>query len=579
MHHGSLEELIVTASDWARVDPDPATAAELREVLAAVQRGDESAVADLASRFSGPLEFGTAGLRAAIGAGESRMNIAVVRRTAAGLARFLTDTADGEYTPRVIIGYDARYRSYDFAVESAGVFVAAGFETLLMPTHLPTPVLSWGVLAFDADLGVMVTASHNPKEDNGYKVYVGGRVEPEIGRGAQIVPPIDGLISEAIHWDEDLSSIAVADSGWTVLPGSGQDGDVEARYVDAVVALSPAGTAGSAGARDLRIVTTALHGVGGHTLAAVLAQAGYADSFPVPEQQEPNPDFPTVAFPNPEEKGAMDLSLALAESVGADLVIANDPDADRASAAIPTPEGGWRQLRGDEVGLLLGEYMIDRGIAAGQTPVLANSIVSSRHLGALCAARGVEHHQTLTGFKWIARVPGLTFGYEEALGYDVAPQLTNDKDGISAALILAELAQSLKARGSSMQAALDAAAVRDGIYATDQISIRVAQLSERDVLLGRLRSQTPSTLAGSPVVSVVDMQDGVDGLPPTEGMLLLTEDNTRVIVRPSGTEPKLKCYLEIVEQVSTPDALSSAHAAASVRLASLRSDLAAVFGL
>ncbi|WP_394160200.1 phospho-sugar mutase [Galactobacter valiniphilus] len=576
MKHHSIEELTVRAAEWAAADPDPATAAELREVLAAVERGQDGAEADLRSRFSGPLEFGTAGLRAAIGAGESRMNIAVVRRTAAGIARFLAGAAEGAYVPRVVIGYDARYRSHDFAVESAGVFSAAGFEVLLMPTHLPTPVLSWAVRAFDADAGVMVTASHNPKEDNGYKVYVGGRVEPGVGRGAQIVPPIDGLISEAIHWDEDLAGIAVADSGWTVLPAAGEEGDVEARYVADIVALSPAP---ADGARDLSIVSTALHGVGGQTLAAVLSGAGYSALHPVLEQETPDPDFPTVAFPNPEEKGAMDLSLALAERVGADLVVANDPDADRCSAAIPTPGGGWRQLRGDEVGVLLGSYLIRRDAAAGRTSIMANSIVSSRQLGAVCAAASVEHHQTLTGFKWLARVEGLTFGYEEALGYDVAPALTNDKDGISASLLLAELAQALKDEGRSIQSELDRINVGTGIYATDQISIRVAELSERDVLLGRLRSAAPASLGGSAVVSVDDLADGVDGLPPTTGLRLLTEDNTRVIVRPSGTEPKLKCYLEVVVPVASESGLEAADAAADARLSAVRADLGAALGL
>ena len=569
----TLDELLTRATAWADADPDPVTTREMRAVVDAVRAGEDGAEADLRSRFSGPLTFGTAGLRAAIGAGESRMNIAVVRRTASGISRFLSATAAGAYVPRVIIGHDARHRSRDFALESAGVFVAAGFEVLLMPTHLPTPVLSWGTLAFDADAGIMVTASHNPKEDNGYKVYVGGRVEPGLGKGAQIVPPIDGLIAEAIDWAEDLDSIAVADSGWTLLPDAGEEGDVEARYVADVVALSPARES-----RDLRIVSTALHGVGGHTLAAVLSAAGYADHHPVAEQEVPDPDFPTVAFPNPEEKGAMDLSLALAERIDADLVLANDPDADRMSVAIPSGTG-WRQLRGDEVGVLLGDYLIRRDAAAGRASVMGNSIVSSRQLSALCAQHGVPHSQVLTGFKWLARVPGITFGYEEALGYDVAPHLTNDKDGISACLLLAELAQDLKDRDSSIQAALDAINVATGVYATDQISLRVAQLSERDVITDRLLSAPPAALGGSAVVSVDDMADGLDGLPPTTGLRLMTEDDTRVIVRPSGTEPKLKCYLEIIEPVASQDDLARADQAADARLAQLRADLAAVLGL
>lgn len=578
MKHHSIEDLIARAAAWRAADPDPVTATELDDVLAAVDRGDGEAVEDLASRFSGPLEFGTAGLRAGIGAGESRMNIAVVRRTAAGITRFLAAraaAADEAWTPRVVIGFDARHRSADFAEDSARVFTAAGFETLLMPTALPTPVLAWAVRALDADAGVMVTASHNPKEDNGYKVYVGGRVEPGDGRGAQIVPPVDAEIASAIDWDEDLTGIDLAADGWTVLPAAGEDGDIERGYVDAVVALSPA-----SGNRDLRLVTTAMHGVGGHTLAAVLDAAGFGDVHVVAEQEEPDPDFPTVTFPNPEEEGAMDRALALAAQVDADLVVANDPDADRCSAAIPTPDGGWRQLRGDEVGILLGSHVLERALAAGnEHPVLANSIVSSRQLGTYCASRGVEHHETLTGFKWIARIPGLVFGFEEALGYDVAPDITHDKDGISATLLLAELAQGLKDEGTSLQQALDATSVRDGFHLTEQISIRVKELSERDVLLDRLGSATPSTLGGVEVSAAEDMADGIDGLPATAGMRLLLRDDTRVIVRPSGTEPKLKCYLEVIEPVADTDDLARARDAATERLAAVKADLSTALGL
>jgi phosphomannomutase len=543
-----------------------------------VERGEDGALADLASRFDGPLTFGTAGLRARIEAGESRMNIAVVRRAASGLARFLQQKADGAWTPRVVIGFDARYRSHDFALDSARVLTAAGIETLLMPEALPTPVLSWAVRALEADAGVMVTASHNPRWDNGYKVYVGGRIEPGDGRGAQIVPSTDTEIAEAIHWDEALDGIALADDGWTVLPAAGSSGDIEQRYVADVVGLSPAPDA-SAPQRDLRLVTTAMHGVGGHTLAAALRQAGYTDVHVVAEQEQPDPEFPTVEFPNPEEKGAIDLALDLARRVDADLVIANDPDADRCSAAIPTPDG-WRQLRGDEVGVLLGEYVLDRALADGvANPVIANSIVSSRHLAAICAARGVKHAATLTGFKWIARVPGLVFGYEEALGYCVAPDLTHDKDGISATVVLAELAQGLKQRGSSLLEALDAKAVRDGVYLTEQVALRVTALSERDVLLGRLLSETPAALGGSPVVAAENMADGLDGLAPTDGLRLLLADDTRVIVRPSGTEPKLKSYLEVVEPVSGADDLGRARAAAASRLAAVKGDLATAMGL
>ncbi|THE13515.1 phospho-sugar mutase, partial [Kocuria rosea] len=373
--------------------------------------------------------------------------------------------------PRAVVGYDARHGSEVFARDTAAVFTAAGIETLLLPAPLPTPVLAWAVRALEAEVGVMVTASHNPPADNGYKVYLGGRaVEPE-ARGCQIVAPHDRMIAERIAAVGPVEDIPRAQDGWTVLPSS-----VEQDYLDAVLpAVVPAAADGE---RPLRIVLTPLHGVGGRTTTEALRRAGLADVHVVPEQAEPDPDFPTVAFPNPEEPGALDLALATARAVGADLVLANDPDADRVAVAVPVPGAGgtaqdWRMLRGDEVGALLGHAAAAR-CAGREGAVFANSIVSSRLLGRIAAAAGIAHQETLTGFKWIARVPGLAFGYEEALGYCVAPEVVRDKDGISAAAAVAVLADELRAQGRTLLDVLDDLALAHGLYATDQLSIRVA---------------------------------------------------------------------------------------------------------
>ncbi|MFB0835259.1 phospho-sugar mutase [Arthrobacter halodurans] len=578
--------LLSAADGWAAEDPDADTAAELRALAAAAgadDAGSPAALADLADRFGGPLEFGTAGLRAALGAGPNRMNRAVVRRTAAGLARYLLDSAAGAYTPRAVVGYDARHKSDAFALDTAAVLTAAGVDTFLLPDRLPTPVLAWAVRALDCEAGVMVTASHNPPQDNGYKVYLGGRAVAGAGRGAQIVAPMDADIARRIEHGLPLSAIPLADSGWTVLPGAGQEGDVQARYVEAVAALAPAAGRAPGG---LRIVLTPLHGVGGDTMGRVFAASGFTDVRLVEAQAHPDPDFPTVDFPNPEEPGAMDLALEQASREGADLVVANDPDADRCAVAVEFPGQGWRMLRGNEVGSLLGEHVAARraaraaagGTAAAPAGVFASSIVSSRQLARIAAAHGLEHRTTLTGFKWIARVPDLAYGYEEALGYCVAPDLVRDKDGISAALLLAELAEELKADGRSIPEALDELALVHGLHATDQLSVRVQSLDLLGAMMGRLRSRTPASLGGSEVVAAVDLAEGGD-LPPTDGMLYLTADETRVIVRPSGTEPKLKCYLEVVAHVSSADELPAARAAARGRLDAVVADVRDALGL
>ncbi|TDE15795.1 phospho-sugar mutase [Jiangella asiatica] len=561
-----MSDVLDKARAWLADDPDPATRAELRAVLSRAVDGDDDALADLADRFAGILRFGTAGLRGALGAGPNRMNRAVVIRAAAGLAAYLRDTripVDGR-RHRVVVGFDARYRSHDFALDTAAVMTAAGFDALIMPRTLPTPVLAFAVRQLDADAGVMVTASHNPPEDNGYKVYLGGD-----DGGSQIVSPADAEIATHIDAVASVASVPRAETGWAEI---GED------VVDAYL-TSAAAVAMPGGPRQARIVLTSLHGVGGATVLDTLRQAGFTHLHAVAEQADPDPDFPTVAFPNPEEAGAIDLALALARDVGADLVIANDPDADRCAVALPSRaderDGDWRMLHGDQVGALLGEHLA----ATGRGGVFANSIVSSRLLGRIAAAHGLEHVETLTGFKWISRVPGLRYGYEEALGYCVDPESVRDKDGISAAVLVAELAAATQAGGRTLWDVLDDLALRHGLHVSDQLSVRVDDLSLIGGAMARLRATPPSTLAGSPVTTADDLLAGDGGLPPTDGLRYLTADGSRAIVRPSGTEPKLKCYLEVVIPVAAASGLPAARETATRRLAAIRSDVSAALGL
>ncbi|MDP9822229.1 phosphomannomutase [Nocardioides massiliensis] len=553
-------DLHARVTAWIGEDPDPATRAELSDLLAAARDGDAAAEADLAARFAGTLQFGTAGLRGALGGGPNRMNRVVVGRAAAGLAAYLD--AQGLEGP-VVIGYDARHGSEQFALDTAAIVEGAGRDALLLPGPLPTPVLAFAIRHLDAAAGVMVTASHNPPQDNGYKVY--------LGDGSQIVPPADVEIAAAIAAVGAYPDIPQAE-GWTVL---GED--VVTAYVDAVVALSPATE------RSLRVVTTPLHGVGGETLATVLTLAGFSDMHVVASQAAPDPDFPTVAFPNPEEPGAIDAALAVARAVDADLVIANDPDADRCALAVPGPEGdrdAWRMLRGDEVGALLAQHVLDRGDVPPDG-ILATSIVSSSLLGVIAAAAGVGYAETLTGFKWIGKVAGLAFGYEEALGYCVAPHLVRDKDGISAALLACELADRAKAEGRTLDDLLDDLGRRHGLHATDQLSVRVTDLAEIDTAMQRLRAVPPTQLGGFAVTGVDDLSAGSATLPATEGLRYRLAEGGRVVVRPSGTEPKLKCYLEVVVPVEqeAEDGVAAARIVAAQRLDAIRTDLAQAAGL
>lgn len=574
--------LLNDAREWAAQDPDPATSAALLELIRSSVEGDPAARQELQDSFRGTLQFGTAGLRAALGPGPNRMNRVVVRRAAAGLADFLTDAvakASPGTRPRAVVGYDARHNSDVFAAETAAIFTAAGIETFLMPAALPTPLLAYAVRALECDGGVMVTASHNPPQDNGYKVYLGRHAVAENGNGAQIVAPYDAEIADRISAVGALNTIKLAADGWTVLDGSLAAGYRSETAGLALPDLFPA--------RDLRIVLTPMHGVGGETALAVLNAAGFGDVTLVKEQAEPDPDFPTVSFPNPEEPGALDLALETADRLDADIVLANDPDADRAAVAAKDPDTGtWRMLRGDEVGALLGAHVAARHAEAGaETPdgenpgVFANSIVSSRLLSCIAAASGFAHEETLTGFKWISRVPGLVYGYEEALGYCVAPDLVKDKDGISAAVLIAELAATAKADGKTIFDTLDELYLQHGLHASDQLSIRVADLGLLDAMMNRLRVSPPESFGSSAVEVSTDLSVGSDHLPPTDGLLYVTRNLTRVIIRPSGTEPKLKCYLEVIHQVGSAAELPEARQAARAALDEVLRDVSEALGL
>ena len=520
------------ARAWAAQDPDDETRSELQPVLDRADAGDREALDTLTARFAGRLAFGTAGLRAELGYGPLRMNRVVVTQAAAGLARFLIDTGRER---SVVIGYDGRVNSDVFARDSAEVMRGLGLEVTLLPSALPTPVLAFAVRHLGVGAGVMVTASHNPPRDNGYKVYLGGDDE-----GSQIVPPVDGEIAAAIDAVAagDVRDLARA-TDYTVAG----DALVQA-YVDATAATVP--TPRLPVDAQPTVVYTAMHGVGWETARAVFAAAGFAEPVVVPEQIEPDGAFPTVSFPNPEEPGAMDLSIARGVAVGADLVIANDPDADRLALAIPDGQGSFRRLSGNEVGWLLGWRAAARAASGGVTGTLAASIVSSPALSRVAARYGLEYRDTLTGFKWVSRVPSLVFGYEEALGYLVDPDVVRDKDGISAALALLDLAVGLAASGKTVADQLDAFAAEFGAFASGQVATRVDDLSRIGEIMAALRSSAPSSLGGIAVESVTDYSDGVEGFPPSDILRYDLAGEARVIVRPSGTEPKVKVYIDTV---------------------------------
>ena len=515
---------------WIAGDPDPATRADLQSLP------DDA----LAERFSAPLTFGTAGLRGPVRAGPNGMNVAVAIRTTAGIAAWLRSRGLGG-SP-VVVGRDSRHGSAPFAAAAAEVLAGAGFPVTLLPAPIPTPVVAYAVRALGAQLGVQITASHNPAGDNGYKVYLDG--------GAQLIGPADREIEAAI------AAVGPANSVPRTPIDLSADDTVVRGYLDRVVSLARPGD------RDLRIALTPMHGVGGHLAVTALQRSGFTDIHTVATQFAPDPDFPTVAFPNPEEPGATDELRRLAATVRADLAIALDPDADRCAVGVPTADG-WRMLSGDETGALLGDHLLSRQ-SAGADPLVATTLVSSQLLAKIAAARGARFARTLTGFKWLVRSgPGLVYAYEEAIGQCVDPESVRDKDGISAAVVLASLAADLKARGRTLPDLLDDLAVEFGVHATGQVSRRVQHIEEVTTMMDRLRADLPTELAGHPVTA----EDLLDrrGQDRTDAVVL-TGGRVRMVVRPSGTEPKLKCYLEVVEPVASRADLPRARAAADATL-------------
>jgi phosphomannomutase len=545
------DDLQSAIAAWTAQDPDPATRQQADDLLRRSTAGESDATAELADAFGGRLQFGTAGLRGALGPGPNRMNRVVVGQAAAGLASYLLDS--GAAGQRVLVGFDARHGSDVFARDTAEILAAAGFETLLTAGPAPTPVVAFGIGHLGCAAAVVVTASHNPPQDNGYKVY--------LGDGSQIVPPADAEISARIEQvsRHDLGDIPRSD-GYRVVGD-----ELQAAYLGRVGSLVPAGAP-----RQLSWVYTPMHGVGGSLVQRLVQSAGFPEPQVVAAQAEPDPDFPTLPFPNPEEPGALDLALALARAGGVDVVVANDPDADRCAAATLV-EGSWRMLTGDELGALLGDEALRRGVRG----TYACSIVSSSLLSRLAAASGQPFRYTLTGFKWIGRVPGLAFGYEEAIGYCVDPQAVPDKDGISALVRVLLLAAALKAQGLTLADRLDEIARAHGVHQTSQLSVRVADLTVISTAMARLRANPPSTLGGE-AVTAVDLAEGSPELPPTNGVLI-TGERVKVVVRPSGTEPKLKCYLE-ARREPTAD-VAGARAEARAMLQRLREDISGVLGL
>ncbi len=521
---------------WLDGDPDPATRAELNRLSP-----DE-----LAERFAASLRFGTAGLRGPVRAGPNGMNVATVIRTTAGLTHWLR--AGGAGGGVVVLGRDARHGSDAFAAAAAHVLLAAGFDVRRFGDPVPTPLVAFAVHSLDAVAGVQITASHNPAADNGYKVYLSG--------GAQLIPPADEEIEAAVARVGAAVDVPRASVG----PGSADE--FLEPYLHRVAAL-PYGSE-----RRLRIALTPLHGVGGTLAVQALRQAGFPDVHVVASQAEPDADFPTVGFPNPEETGACDELLALAEQVHADLAVALDPDADRCAIGV-RGQNGWRMLRGDETGVLLGDYILEN--TASRNPLVASTIVSSQLLGKVAAARGVRHVQTLTGFKWLVRAgEGLVYAYEEAIGHCVDPEVVRDKDGISAAVLACDLAAGLKADGRTLLSSLDDLYLAHGLHAGGQLATRVDDRAQIDVMMTRLRSCLPTELDGSAV-------EAEDLLPRTDAVVLRRAD-LRVVVRPSGTEPKLKCYLEVLMAVDHRTKLPAARADAAARLRRVRHELRTILG-
>ena len=550
---------------WIEQDPDAVTKSQLTELVNAAQT-DQAALLELQDAFSTPLEFGTAGLRGALGAGPNRMNRVTVLQAASGLAQYLVQ--QGFAGRKVVIGFDARYNSDVFADDTARVMSGVGLEPVIFSHVVPTPVLAFAIRYLDASAGVMVTASHNPPQDNGYKVY--------LGDGRQIVSPVDEQISKLIKTVTDVREIVQGS------PGTFVSDDVVETYTSLTSQLIMSGPTTDAQRKSVTSVYTAMHGVGWKTLQSVFSASGFNEPNAVLEQRDPDPAFPTVAFPNPEEKGALDIAISLAKKNSVDVLLANDPDADRFAAAVSNSSGDWVTLRGDQIGSLLGWWMIERVKLTGSnlSGTFANSIVSSMMLESIAKSAGLEYESTLTGFKWVSRVNNLTFGYEEALGYCVDPDNVSDKDGISAAAMFMEMLAHLKSQEKTIWRVLDELALAHGLHATDQVSVRVTSSDQVALTMAGIRNTPPTKFGGLQVSSIDDLAIGLGGLPKTDAVIIHLAENdqiqkARVIVRPSGTEPKIKCYLEVVVR---GEDLAIAQQTADNELKSLAADARPLLG-
>ena len=567
-------ELRAAVEAWISDDPDPGDRAELQALLdrafpAGRTRADAGVLDELRDRFADRLHFGTAGLRGVVAAGPNRMNRAVVRAATAAVAGWLA--SEGGASPGggtgVVLGCDARHRSAEFAEEAAGVLAGAGIAVHMLPRPCPTPLLAFAVRHLGTAAGVMITASHNPAADNGYKLY--------LSDGAQVIPPADAEIEKRIAGLGSLARIPVAAAGSPLITRHGDE--ITQAYLTAIVAA-----AGPVAGPELNVVYTPMHGVAGRLMLRALRLAGFAAPHVVAAQAEPDPDFPTVAFPNPEEPGALDLALADARRLGADLVVASDPDGDRLAVAVPDRAGdaagagnGWRVLTGDQVGALLGASLLDRSgaQAAPEARMVASTVVSSTLLSKIAAAAHVRYAETLTGFKWIARaadgVPGarFVFGYEEALGYAVG-DVVRDKDGFGAALAMLRLAEEAKSAARSVLDVYDDLERTYGVHLTSQLTLRTADQAQ---VMSRLRAAPPDAFGGEPVAGLTDLAEGAGDVPRAD-VLIFRLAGGRVVLRPSGTEPKIKCYIEITEPTAGRS-LAAAREAAVARLAPLRAAL------
>jgi len=535
-----MTDLLATAQSWLGQDPDPVTKTELQELI------DSNNLAELEARFGSRLEFGTAGLRGELGAGSNRMNRVLVAQAAAGLGRYLGAGKS------VVIGFDGRVNSEIFAKDSAEILSGMGLTVHLLDQMCPTPLISFATRYLNVSAGIMVTASHNPPRDNGYKVYLG-----DIFHGSQIISPVDCQIQEHI--------LEIANSEtFQSLPKSNEYeiiGDqIRAAYQASVLKAS-----GTVSTSSLKIVYTAMHGVGWAAVEPLFIKAGFNPLIPVLEQVQPDGSFPTVAFPNPEEPGAMDLSFAKALEVGADIILANDPDADRLAVALKI-DGEYRRLTGDQIGLILADEIANKNTSG----TLACSIVSCSSLKAVAKEHGLQFVETLTGFKWISKVPNLIFGFEEALGYCIDPDHVSDKDGISAALLIANIANREAGKGRTLVDLLEELGNRYGHFGTGQISIRVTDLTKISAIMVALRA-TPPAAINAIAATLTDLNLGANGLPPTDGLRFDLADGSRIIIRPSGTEPKLKCYIQVlgISSVEAEAKLESLTQSASELLANL----------